>query len=568
MACTSQGRCPICKVTYKRRARYKRKPGRRRRKLDLKTLGAFLATEDLAELQERGLKPWWPFWACLPRAEFAGCITPDLLHQIHKGMFKLHLVKWVRRILGDKVVDQRMLAMTRASGVQHFKKGISTVQKWTGWESKEMAMQFLPVVAESMTKDLVRLTRALLDHMYRAHAGRMTEDELEEMEAAWREFHWLKPALSICELGTPDSYNTEAPEHLHIEYAKEPWRASNKVDAVPQMITFIQRQEAIRIQRAHLDAYLALIRKELEAEKGGGGGDDDGDMHDSEGEECDDEDEWQGVDEEWEETPDADGVHYPRPRLAIVASPSRYNCSANQIAKEYKAPDLIPALTRFFKSEVASANNWNRPNRSNWLRVPNISPHHLFNVWHQFTLHQAPLPFAPDEPLQRDVVCAKPLTQNPYGQVKREAAFDTVLYRDPSAPTDNSYGLHRYCAARVRVIFKPPNNTQHICREQHLAYIEIFTPFSRTNNTPHGLYTTSTAVQTNGRRQVVVVPISHLHMTCHIAPRFEQVDPEVRLNRRADLLAVARHFFYNHYLSYYNYKLFEHWRKRAARPQS
>ncbi|KAG8779913.1 hypothetical protein FRC12_023714 [Ceratobasidium sp. 428] len=592
MACTSQGRCPICKVTYRRRARYKRKPGRRRRKLDLKALRAFLATEDLAELEERGLKPWWPFWARLPRAEFAGCITPDLLHQIHKGMFKSHLVKWVRRILGDKVVDKRMSAMTRISGVRHFKKGISTVQKWTGRESKEMAMQFLPVVAESMTDDLVRLTRALLDHMYRAHAGRMTEDELEEMEAAWAEFHRLKPALvasgalknagsfnrisklhtvlhwpqSIRELGTPDGYNTEAPEHLHIEYAKEPWRASNGVDAVPQMIKFIQRQEAIRIQRAHLDAFLVLIRKELEAQDRGGGGDD-GDEHDSdsEGEEGDD-DEWEDVDEGGEETPDTDGVHYPSPRLAIAGTPSQYNCSAKQIVTEYKATDLIPALTRFFESEVASANGRSRPNQWDRLRVPNVSPHNLFNVWHRFALHQARLPFAPDEPLRRDVVRAKPLTRNPYGLLRREAVFDTVLYRDPSTPTNGSHGLHRYRAARVRAIFTPPHNTQHLCPEQHLAYIEFFTPFSRTNNTPHGLYTTSTALHGDSRRrQVAVVPLSHIHMTCHIAPRFERVDPEVRLSRRTDLLAMARGFFYNHYSSYYNYKLFEHWRKRAAR---
>ncbi|KAG9124608.1 hypothetical protein FRC07_010971 [Ceratobasidium sp. 392] len=605
MACTSQGRCPICKVTYQRRTQYKRKPGRRRRKLDLKALRAFIATGDLAELDERGLKPWWPFWAHLPRAEFSGCITPDLLHQIHKGIFKSHLVKWVTRILGDKVVNKQMSAMTRASRMRHFEKGISMVQKWTGRESKEMAMQFLPVVAELMTDDLVRLTCALLDHMYRAHAAQMTEDELEEMEEAWRKFHRLKPALvalgalknagsfnrilklhmvlhwpqSIRELRTPDSYNTEAPEHLHIKYAKEPWRRSNRVNPLPQMITFIQRQEAIQIQRAHLDAYLALIRKELAAADGGGG-----ERHDDEDEGSDDEDEWEDVGEGHEETPDADGVHYPSPQLAIAAPPSRFNYTANQIATEYKAPDLIPALTRYLESEVASANSRNRPNQSDRLRVPNLSPHHLFNVWHRFSLHHARLPFAPDKPPQRDVVRAKLLTRNAYGQISREAAFDTVLYHGPSAPTNNSHGLHcnylppsffplsqltnasGYHAARVLVIFTPPSNTHHLYPEKHLAYIEFFNPFSRTNNTPHGLHTMSTAVQASGRRQVAVVPISHLHMACHIAPRFKRVDPEIRLNRRTGLLAVARHFFYNHYSSHYNYKLFVHWRKRAPRP--
>ncbi|KAG9124361.1 hypothetical protein FRC07_011919 [Ceratobasidium sp. 392] len=587
MACTSQGRCPMCKVAYKRRARYKPKPGRRRRKQDLKALRSFFATLDLGELKERGLKPWWPFWAKLPHTEFAGCITPDLLHQIHKGMFKSHLVKWVTRILGAKTVDKRMSAMTRASGMRHFNKGISSVQKWTGRESKEMGMQFLPVVAETMTDDLVRLTRAMLDHMYRAHASRMTEDELEEMEEAWREFHRLKPALvasgaltsedsfnriskmhtilhwpqSIRDLGTPDGYNTEAPEHLHIEYAKEPWRASNGVNAAPQMIKFIRRQEAIRIQRAHLDAYLALIRRELAVAEGRLEVDHDGEDSDSD---SDDEEDWEDVEEGSEEDSEAVGVHYPSPRLSIAATPTRRNCTIEAVAEKYKAPDLLPALTRYLESVVAAGQERNRPNQSDRLRVPHISPYHLLNVWHRFALYHAPLPFAPDEPRRRDVVRGRPLKRDACGQVERQAAFDTVLYRDPAAPTAGTNGLHRYRAARVRAIFKVPNVAQHIC-DEHLAYIELFTPFSRNNNTPHGLYTTSTALHTNGSRQVAVVPISHIHMICHIAPRYARVDAGVRLNRHTDLFTVARNFFFNHYTNYYVYKLFEHWRKRLTR---
>ncbi|KAG9086653.1 hypothetical protein FS749_003498 [Ceratobasidium sp. UAMH 11750] len=129
MACTSQGRCPICTATFRQRARYRPRPGRRRRKRNLEALRSYLATGDLKELDERGLKPWWPFWAHLPHTDFAGCITPNLLHQLHKGMFKSHLVKWVSRVLGKETVDDRMAAMTRASGMRHFKKGISKVEK-------------------------------------------------------------------------------------------------------------------------------------------------------------------------------------------------------------------------------------------------------------------------------------------------------------------------------------------------------------------------------------------------------------------------------------------------------
>ncbi|KAG9086654.1 hypothetical protein FS749_003499 [Ceratobasidium sp. UAMH 11750] len=443
-----------------------------------------------------------------------------------------------------------------------------------------------------MTDDLVRLTRTMLDHMYRAHAARMTEDELEEMEAAWREFHRLKRSVvaagaltsmrsfnwisklhtvghwppSIRELGTPDGYNSEAPEHLHIEYAKEPWRRSNGVDPLPQMIKFIQRQEAVRMHRAHLDAWLALIRRELVVVESSGEGEGDDDGSDDGGGEYDDDDEWEDMEGHSGEQPDANAAHYPAPRLAIAANPTRPNLTANWVAADYKATDLIPALNRFLESTVAAANGRSRPNQWDRLRVPLLTPHQPFNVWHRFSLFHARLPFAPDEPRRRDVVRARPATCNAFGLVARQAAFDTVLYQDPAAPAGDAHGLHRYRAARVRLIFKPPNTAQHIYRD-HLAFIKFFTPFSRANNTPHSLYTTSTALRPDGRRQVAVVPISHLRMTCHIAPRFARVDPDVRLNGSTDLFAHTRHFFFNPYCNNYTYQVAEHWRKRGRLAQ-
>lgn len=136
-------------------------------------------------------------------------------------------------------------------------------------------------------------------------------------------------------------------------------------------------------------------------------------------------------------------------------------------------------------------------------------------------------------------------------------------------PVSELTGLTGYRAARVRVIFTPPSITSKIHPSyEQLAYIEFFTPFSRQNNTPHGMYTTSTAFHSDGRRQVAVVPISHIHMTCHIAPRFVQVPLDVPLNRYSDLLASTKAFFCNHYVNHYVYKLFEHWRKRAGQERT
>ncbi|KAJ3831121.1 hypothetical protein F5878DRAFT_677718 [Lentinula raphanica] len=48
---------------------------------------------------------------------------------------------------------------------------------------------------------------------------------------------------SIKWVGATDNSNTEAFERLHIDFAKEGWRSSNKRDHFPQMTSFISRQE-------------------------------------------------------------------------------------------------------------------------------------------------------------------------------------------------------------------------------------------------------------------------------------------------------------------------------------
>ena len=45
--------------------------------------------------------------------------------------------------------------------------------------------------------------------------------------------------------GTADRFNTEWSECLHIDYAKEAYRALNKKDYMIQMITWLHRQESV-----------------------------------------------------------------------------------------------------------------------------------------------------------------------------------------------------------------------------------------------------------------------------------------------------------------------------------
>ena len=57
---------------------------------------------------------------------------------------------------------------------------------------------------------------------------------------------------------TADGYNTEASERLHIDYAKEGYRASNKKDYIKQMTVWLGRQEAV----SRFQAYLVYAAKQ------------------------------------------------------------------------------------------------------------------------------------------------------------------------------------------------------------------------------------------------------------------------------------------------------------------
>ncbi|KAJ7790990.1 hypothetical protein B0H14DRAFT_3115481 [Mycena olivaceomarginata] len=56
---------------------------------------------------------------------------------------------------------------------------------------------------------------------------------------------------SIQYFGTTDNYNTEMFERLHIDFAKNGWRASNRRDEFPQIITWLGRQEKISLFAAY-----------------------------------------------------------------------------------------------------------------------------------------------------------------------------------------------------------------------------------------------------------------------------------------------------------------------------
>ena len=274
VACCMENRCPRCIVKPTERGSPIETLSRDV-KTTLETLTKHQLGRDPLQFQDEGLRAvYQPFWAKLPHCDIFSSFTPDLLHQLHKGVFKDHLAKWCAEIIGEKELDSRFKAMNSYPGLRHFGKGISSVSQWTGTEHKEMEKVLLGIVIGILPSRAVTVVQALLDFIYLAQLQMQTSKTLDALEQCLQTFHENKGiivdlkirehfnipkihaimhyATCIRALGSPDGYNTESPERLHIDFAKEAYRASNKRDYMEQMALWLQRREAMWVRESYL----------------------------------------------------------------------------------------------------------------------------------------------------------------------------------------------------------------------------------------------------------------------------------------------------------------------------
>lgn len=375
-----------------------------------------------AAFKDLGLRLIDPFWKDLPHCDIFSCITPDILHQLHKGVFKDHTVSWATQDLegGADEVDRRFKAMPDHPALRHFKKGISLVSQWTGTEYKHMEKVFLGVITGASDPMAVRAVRAVLDFIYYAHFETHTNDSLTAMHASWVAFHDNKDVflpyrpredfnipklhsalhyeLSIRKLGTADGFNSENTERLHIDFAKRGYAASNKKAYIKQMTVWLTRQEAV----TRFECYLAWAEPRSPA--------DDALMENS----------GEGMSDIEEEDEQSEGGK-PRTSYTVAKSPGLPGTSLQRLTSEFGCTDFVRALEMFLRNATLS--------HSPPPAFRTLNPGTRFAVYKRMEVTLPAMRQVSRTPV-KDVIRAVPAQPSRLLIPGSPAHFDTVLARE------------------------------------------------------------------------------------------------------------------------------------------
>jgi hypothetical protein len=114
VCCCGESSCPGCTCEPKCRGDVHTPHATWRcRTQTLQILEAQANREHPPEFAQQNLRAINPFWADLPHCDIFRSMTPDLLHELHNGVFD-HLVKWsTSAMVGEEAeVDQRYRSMT------------------------------------------------------------------------------------------------------------------------------------------------------------------------------------------------------------------------------------------------------------------------------------------------------------------------------------------------------------------------------------------------------------------------------------------------------------------------
>ncbi|KZP07929.1 hypothetical protein FIBSPDRAFT_914383 [Athelia psychrophila] len=222
-----------------------------------------------------------PFTSEFPRADISELISPDILHQLIKGVYKDHLVTWVEELIyathtkeeAQKILDEidyRISLAAPFAGLRRFPKGRGFKQ-WTGDDTKALMKVYLAAIEGLVPDRVVCAVRAFTDFCYLARRNIHNTESLNKMDEVLAEFHehrkifielgirvhfnlprqhsgrhWTK---LIREFGAPNGLCSSITESKHIKAVKKPWRRSSRYRALQQMLYTNQRMDKLSAAR-------------------------------------------------------------------------------------------------------------------------------------------------------------------------------------------------------------------------------------------------------------------------------------------------------------------------------
>lgn len=495
-----------------------------------------------------------PFWKGFPHADIHQAMAPDVLHQLYQGVFK-HLVGWCQDMMTEEELDRRIRSLPPYYHTRHFSNGISGLTQVSGREHKEISHVLLGCLVGAIPQQALITIRSLLDFIYLAQYTTHDDATLGYMRSALGLFHGNKHSLislgirsdfnipkvhalihyvdAIELLGTTDNYNTEMFERLHIDFAKEGWRASNKRDAFPQMTTWLTRRENV----AMFESYISMgpVPSPIKA----------GVLKNTYG----------------------FGISIPKSpssgNIPLHMIMQKHNCPGFQFQLKTFLDDLLPPNQKHKKRLLQGA----------YLPFTNV------DIIHSFKLSS---PGVGDEAvIVRDWVKAQPVTRNKKTKKLIPARFDTVIVLQ--SVDGESSGVHGKSqldiqlfwrlkslmviwlsgtrVGRLRVIFRLPKKLQDKITDSPaewpttpLAYVEWYTKFPPAADPIHLMYSIrKPAPMANGFPPGDIIPLSLIRQSCQLFPHFTK-HPVHSSCHTHNVLDSADKFLVNNWTSLHTYQ--------------
>ncbi|EKM75692.1 hypothetical protein AGABI1DRAFT_102708 [Agaricus bisporus var. burnettii JB137-S8] len=236
-----------------------------------------------------------PFAEYFPRGNIYEMISPDILHQLIKGTFKDHCITWVEQAIHTSapnrksalqvldLIDRRIAVVPPFTGLRHFPQG-RRFKQWTGDDSKALMKVYLPALIGLVPMEMICAVRAFLEFCYIVRKDAISTTDISNLKDALNRFHQFReifvtvgvrkkntipprqhsmvhyPYL-IRAFGAPNGLCSSITESKHIKAVKEPYRRSNRYEALGQMLITNQRNDKLAAARNHFEKLGMLEKK-------------------------------------------------------------------------------------------------------------------------------------------------------------------------------------------------------------------------------------------------------------------------------------------------------------------